>query len=59
MSIPDTYSWREIVIYSAPDEGIKTAEFTETATCAKFTQVRQEGARIVSRELLGYNRGQA
>jgi len=92
MSIPDTDSRGEIVIYSAPDGSIQTDvrlesdtlwltqyqleklfetdrtsvvkhirnildtdELEETATCAKFTQVRQEGSRTVRREILHYN----
>lgn len=92
MSIPDTDSRGEIVIYSAPDGSIQTDvrlesdtlwltqyqleklfetdrtsvvkhirnildtdELEEAATCAKFTQVRQEGTRKVSRQILHYN----
>ena len=32
-----------------------TEELSEEATCAKFAQVRQEGKRKVSREILHYN----
>lgn len=32
-----------------------TGELSEEATCAKFTQVRQEGKRIVKREVLYYS----
>ncbi len=32
-----------------------TEELVEVATCAKFAQVRQEGKRSVTRELLHYN----
>ena len=66
MNVSDMDSRGEIVIYSAPDGSIHTDvrlesdsfEIEETATCAKLTQVRQEGSRKVNRELLGYNRGQ-
>ncbi|QQS30236.1 MAG: virulence RhuM family protein [Sphingobacteriales bacterium] len=32
-----------------------TGELSETSTCAKFAQVRQEGKRKVTREVLHYN----
>ncbi|MBX2892863.1 MAG: virulence protein RhuM/Fic/DOC family protein [Saprospiraceae bacterium] len=32
-----------------------TGELDERATCAKFAQVRKEGKRLVTRELLNYN----
>jgi len=34
---------------------LETGELDEAATCAKFAQVRQEGFRQVSREILHYN----
>ncbi len=34
---------------------LETGELEESATCAKFAQVRQEGRRNVSREILHYN----
>jgi hypothetical protein len=32
-----------------------TQELSEVATCARFAQVRQEGKRIVNRDVLHYN----
>jgi hypothetical protein len=34
---------------------LETGELEESATCAKFAQVRQEGSRLVRREILYYN----
>lgn len=34
---------------------LDTGELDEAATCAKFAQVRREGARTVSRDILHYN----
>ncbi len=34
---------------------IKTGELKEEATCAKFAQVRQEGKRVIQREIKYYN----
>ena len=34
---------------------LETGELEESATCAKFAQVRQEGKRQVRREILYYN----